>query len=345
MTLSLNGGPEDRAQILEGVLDRLVFAADSSDFVVARLTVRGRREPVTVVGSLPRPHPGETLVLEGQWEFDKKFGEQFRFQNAQSRAPSTVAGIEKFLASSLIKGIGPEMARRITAKFGEQTLEVIESEPEELLKVPGIGSVRAGTISQAFREQKSIREVMLFLQTHGISTTFAYKIFRKYGNQAIDSVSRNPYCLATDIRGIGFRSADKIAGSMGIDMRSPMRAHAGILHVLDATQGEGHCFYPRGKLLEKARELLGIEAHALGKTLDQLVRSGEVVVEEDRVYPPVMARAENSVAVRLRNLIASPRFLPPIKMEAAVDWMQRRSGLILSTAQKQAIAEARSIKF
>ncbi|MBI4963716.1 MAG: ATP-dependent RecD-like DNA helicase [Desulfomonile tiedjei] len=340
MTLSLNGDPEDRALILEGVLDRLVFASDTSDFIVARLTVRGRREPVTVVGSLPRPHPGETLVLEGRWEFDKKFGEQFRFQNASSRAPSTVAGIEKFLASNLIKGIGPEMARRITATFGQRTLEVIENEPKELFKVPGIGSVRAEKISDAFREQKNIREVMLFLQTHGISSTFAYKIFKKYGNSAVDVVSRNPYCLATDIRGIGFRTADKIAGSMGIDMRSPMRAHAGILHVLDTIQGEGHCFYPRAKLLEKARELLGIEVQTLGKTLEQLERSGEVVAEEDRVYPQMMARAENSVALRLRNLISSPHFLPPIRLEAAVDWVQRRSGLNLSDAQKQAVAAA-----
>jgi exodeoxyribonuclease V alpha subunit len=340
MTLSLNNSTGARPEILEGVLDRLVFAGDTSDFIVARLIVRGRREPVTVVGSLPSPHPGETLVLEGHWEFDKKFGEQFRFQNAQARAPSTVAGIEKYLSSSLIKGIGPEMARRITARFGDGTLEVIEKEPEKLFQVQGIGSVRAEKISEAFRQQKSIREVMLFLQTHGISSTFAFKIFKKYGNEAIRIVSRNPYCLATDIRGIGFRSADKIAGSMGIDMRSPLRAHAGILHVLDAVQAEGHCFYPRGKLLEKARELLGIEVQTLGKTLDELAKSGDVVIEEDRVYPRIMAHAEQSVATRLGNLISSPRFLPPLKLPAAVDWVQRRSGLTLSAAQKEAIAAA-----
>jgi len=340
MPLRLNNSTGARPEILEGVLDRLVFAGDTSDFIVARLIVRGRREPVTVVGSLPSPHPGETLVLEGQWEFDKKFGEQFRFQNAQARAPSTVAGIEKYLSSSLIKGIGPEMARRITARFGDGTLEVIEKEPEKLFQVPGIGSVRAEKISEAFRQQKSIREVMLFLQTHGISSTFAFKIFKKYGNEAIRNVSRNPYCLATDIRGIGFRSADRIAGSMGIDMRSPLRAYAGILHVLDAVQAEGHCFYPRGKLLEKARELLGIEVQTLGKTLDELAKSGEVVIEEDRVYPHIMAHAEESVARRLGNLISSPRFLPPLKLPAAVDWVQRRSGLTLSAAQKGAIAAA-----
>jgi exodeoxyribonuclease V alpha subunit len=253
------------SQTLEGVLDRLVFSAEESDFIVGRLVVRGRREPVTVVGSLPRPLPGETLVLQGQWEFDKKFGEQFRFQSAQSRAPSTVRGIEKYLSSSLVKGIGPEMARRIAAVFGEKTLDVIEQHPKELRQVSGIGPMRAEKISEAFQEQKSIRDVMLFLQTHGVSPTYAFKIFKKYGNKAIQVVSSNPYCLATAIRGIGFKSADRIAGSLGIDMRSPLRARAGILYVLDVVQSEGHVYYPQSILLEKARELLGIDVQTLGR--------------------------------------------------------------------------------
>ncbi|MBM3303015.1 MAG: ATP-dependent RecD-like DNA helicase, partial [Deltaproteobacteria bacterium] len=149
----------ERLQTLEGTLDRLVYASDNSDFMVARLIVRGRREPVTVVGSLPEPHPGEQLSLRGQWEFDKKFGEQFRFLEAKASAPSTVKGIEKYLSSSLIKGIGPEIASRITALFGERTLDIIEHASEELLRVPGIGPVRAQKISDAFREQKNIREV------------------------------------------------------------------------------------------------------------------------------------------------------------------------------------------
>lgn len=332
--------PAERLQVLEGVLDRLVFAADSSDFIVAKLVIPGRRDSVTVVGNLPRPHPGETLVLHGQWQFDKKFGEQFRFQQAEARVPSSVRAIEKYLASNLIKGIGPEMARRITAMFGNDTLEVIENKPEELLQVPGVGPVRAGKISDAFREQKSIREVMLFLQTHGVSSTYAFKIFKRYGQKAIQVVSENPYCLATDIRGIGFRSADKIGGSLGIDMRSPLRARAGILHVLDALQTEGHVYYPRDDLLEKARELLGIEAASLGRILDDLTRSREVVVEEDRVYPALMAHTENMVATRVRSLMSASRFLPPIKTDAAVGWVERRMGIVFSEAQRQAIAAA-----
>jgi exodeoxyribonuclease V alpha subunit len=327
----------DRLETIEGVLDRLVFASETSEFVVGRLMVRGRREPVTIVGSLAQPRPGETLVLQGNWEFDKKFGEQFKFQAASSRAPSTVKGIEKYLASNLIKGIGPEMARRITAVFGESTLDVIESNPEKLRTVPGIGPMRAEKISEAFREHKAIRDVMLFLQTHGLSAAYAYKIFKRYGKKAIDVVSTNPYCLATEIRGIGFRSADKIAGSLGIDMRSPLRARAGILYVLDTVQTEGHVYYPRTELLEKARELLGIDFHTLERALEQLAASREVIIEGSHVYPAQMANMENSVASRMRDLLSSPRFLPLIKVDAALAWIETRTGMTLSQAQRKAV--------
>ncbi|MEI8183486.1 MAG: ATP-dependent RecD-like DNA helicase [Desulfomonile sp.] len=331
---------EGNLQTVEGVLDRLVFSGDTSDFMVARLVIRGRREPVTIVGSLPSAHPGETLVLKGEWEFDKKFGEQFRFQEAKAIAPSTIRGIEKYLSSSLIKGIGPEMARRITTVFGEKTLDVIEHTPEALLKVAGIGRVRSENISQAFADQKSIRDVMLFLQTHGISTAYAFRIFKKYGNRAVEAVSHNPYCLATDVRGIGFRSADKVAGSLGIDMRSPLRARAGILHVLDTLQSDGHVYCPSSSLLEKARELLGIDRRTLETSLDDLAKSGEITIEDDRVYRSIMAAVENSVAMRMRNLISSPRFLPPIKLDAAIGWIESRTGMTLSAAQRDAICEA-----
>lgn len=330
----------ERLQTLEGVLDRLVYAGEKDYFIVARLVVRGRREAVTVVGSLPQPRPGETLILQGSWVFDKKFGEQFRFQKAEVRAPSTIHGIEKYLSSSLVKGIGPEMARRITARFGDKALDVIENHPEELLKVSGIGPARAKSISEAFQGQKTIRDVMLFLQTHGVSATYAFRIFKKYGNAAIDVVTQNPYRLAADIVGVGFKSADKIAGSLGIDMRSPLRGQAGILHVLDLSYSEGHVYYPRANLLEKARELLGIDVHTLEKALEDLVRERQVVVEEERVYQTRMASLENSVAERLRVLISSARFLPPIKVEAAIEWIERRGGLRLSPAQSQAVASA-----
>jgi exodeoxyribonuclease V alpha subunit len=328
----------ERAIALEGVLDRLVFASDASEFIVGRMNVRGRRDPVTIVGLLPKPRPGETLLLHGQWEFDKKFGEQFRFETAEARVPSTVQGIEKYLSSDLIKGIGPEMAKRITAVFGEKTLDIIEKKPEKLRKVPGIGPVRAEKISEAFVEQKSIRDVMLFLQTHGVSTTYAYKIFKRYGNKSAHVVSENPYVLATDIRGIGFRSADRIAGSIGIDMRSPLRANAGILHVLDTAQSEGHVYYPLTTLLQKARELLGIDNHTLEKCVKNLAAGGTIVVEsEDRVYLAAMAARENTVARNIRELMVAARFLPGIKIDVAIQWVQQQQGLTLSEAQCQAL--------
>jgi exodeoxyribonuclease V alpha subunit len=338
MVTSPDNKSAQRLQVIEGVLERLVFSSPTSDFVVARLKVGGRSEPVTVVGNLAGSYVGETLVLQGNWVLDKKFGEQFRFENAQTKAPSTIRGIERYLASALVKGIGPEMARRIAATFGEETLDLIENEPQRLREVAGIGPVRAERISEAFREHRSIREVMLFLQTHGISSTYAFKIFKLYGNKAVDAVTRNPYCLATDIRGIGFHSADRVAGSMGLDMRSPLRLGAGLFHVMDAVQSEGHVYYPRRSLIERARELLGTDAHAIERALEDLLDAKALVLEEDRVYTPVMASMENVVASRLRALMSSPRFLPPINMEAAFQWIERRSAMVLSTAQKLALS-------
>ncbi len=340
MALSSKKETPTRLLTLEGVLERLVYTSNTSDFIVGRLNVRGRREPVQIVGLLPDPHPGETLVLQGNWQVDPKFGEQFRFEKAETRAPSTVHGIEKYLSSSLIKGIGPEMARRITAKFGEETLDVIENEPAKLLEVSGIGPGRAEKISSAFREQKSIREVMLFLQTHGVSPTYAFKMFKQYGQKTIDVVKHNPYRLATDIRGIGFLSADRIAGSLGIDMKSPLRAQAGILHVLDTIQSEGHVYYPYEALLEKSGDLLTIDDETLQKAIQELARMRHVVVEEDRVYPALMARYEDSVAEKMQGLLASPRYLPSIKIPAAIQWLESRIGINLSDAQKSAVAEA-----
>ncbi len=330
----------ERLETIEGVLDRLIFSHDDHDFVVAALTVRGRSEPITIVGRLAQAHPGETLVLKGQWEFNRNYGEQFKFVHAETKAPSTIRGIEKYLSSNLIKGIGPEMARRITSKFGEQTLEVIENNPEDLLTVSGIGKSRAAKISEAFVEQREIRDVMLFLQTHGVSSTYAYRIFKRYHKRSIDVVRNNPYVLATDIRGIGFKSADKIAASLGIDLKSPLRAQAGLVHTLDTAQSEGHTYLPHPNLIEKSRILLGIDEETVEKALAELSLNRNVLIDEGKVYLSLMARTENSVATRLKDLLSAPFVLPRIKVEAAIGWVEQKSGLTLSEAQKRAISMA-----
>lgn len=334
----------NRLETIEGVLEKLIFCHSEHDFVVGALSLIGRSDPVTIVGRLAQPHPGETLMLKGYWEFSKSYGEQFRFTHAEIKSPSTVRGIEKYLSSNLIKGIGPKMAQRITAKFGTHTLDVIEKDPDRLRTVSGIGKNRAELISQAFQRQREIRDVMLFLQTHGVSSTYAYRIFKKYQNQSIKVVRRNPYVLATDIRGIGFKSADKIAASLGIDLKSPLRAKAGIIHTLDLSLSEGHSYLPKSQLIEKARLLLGVDSETLENAFKGLLLSHDLIMEDERAYLAQMARVENSVASRIKDLQVSPNILPKINSHAAIQWVEARSTLRLSEGQKLAIKMATSSK-
>ncbi len=337
-------GKDEPLHEMVGVLDRISFSSDESDFIVGRLVVRGRKDPITIVGNLAGAHPGEVLTLQGTWEHDRRFGEQFRFRTAQTKAPATVQGIEKYLASNLVRGIGPEMARRITAMFGQETLDVIEHQPERLREVPGIGPSRATKISQAFQDQKTIREVMVFLQSHGVSPAYAYKIFKKYGQGAISVVTKNPYRLATDIRGIGFRSADNVAASLGIDLRSPQRAEAGVLFVLDGTQTEGHVYFPRDELVDRTAQLLEVDPATPAAALAELARRRQIVIEDDRVYLAAMAFMERSLQDLVVDLMSAPRLLPPIKVEAALQWVEGRLGLSLSEEQNDAIRAALEYK-
>jgi exodeoxyribonuclease V alpha subunit len=334
-----NVAPERPIKI-EGVLDRLVFYNNANDFIVASLIVTGRLSPVAIVGYLPSPHPGEILILDGFWEVDKKFGEQFRFVNAEIKAPSTLKGIEKYLSSNLIKGIGAEMARRITAMFGNNTLEVIENTPKKLKEVPGIGRVRADNISQAFNEQKGIRDIMLFLQSHSISPSYAVRIFKKFGKASIEFVQKNPYRLATEIKGIGFNAADRVAGSLGIDLMSPLRAEAGILHILGEIQSEGHVCYPKNSLIDRSKSLLGIAKTRLESALDRLEQSNRVVIEGDFAYEYQMASAERSLAGNLKDLIFGAKTSYKVKVELAIEWVESRLRISLSDAQKIAISES-----
>ena len=334
-----NVGPEKSIKI-EGVLEKLVFFNTANDFIVASLMVPGRLSPVVIVGYLPSPHPGETLILDGFWEVDKKFGEQFRFLNTEIKSPSTLKGIEKYLSSNLIKGIGAEMARRITTMFGDKTLEVIERAPEKLRAVPGIGQVRADKISQVFNEQKGIRDIMLFLQSHSISPSYAHRIFKKFGRASIEFVQRNPYRLATEFKGIGFKSSDRVAISLGIDLMSPLRAEAGILHILDEIQSEGHVCYPKKLLIDRAKDLLRIAKPGLESALDRLEQSNRVVIEGDLVYEYYMASAEQSLADNLKDLIFGTKASYKVKVGLAVEWVESRLKISLSDAQKIAVSES-----
>ena len=229
---------------LQGQIERITYTNDENGFTIAKVKVYGRRDLVTVVGNLLAPTPGEILKMQGEWATHPKYGEQFRVVHYKSLVPASVYGIEKYLGSGLIKGIGPVMAKRIVKAFGKETLDVIEQEIKKLIEVEGIGKKRVEMIRKAWADQKEIRQVMLFLQSHGVSSGYATKIFKTYGNEAIEVVQENPYRLATDIFGIGFLTADKIAEKLGFARDSELRAEAGILYVLHQLADEGHVYYP-----------------------------------------------------------------------------------------------------
>ena len=329
---------------IEGILERIVFFSEETNFTVARLQVARNPDLVTIVGSIPCPNPGETLRLKGEWIVDVKFGRQFRVESCLSVLPSTITGIEKYLGSGLVKGIGPIRAKRVVAMFGLETLDVIGEQSERLLEVEGIGPIRVQRITKAWQEQKEVREVMVFLQGHGVSSTYAVKIYKAYGDKSVAVVKGNPYRLALDISGIGFKTADRIAQNMGIDPSSQIRAEAGIIHVLSELVDEGHVYYPHDKLMDASASLLEVNRDVLETALSALITQRRVVIDEhveDRaVYLTPLHVAEVNVARRLETLINSPRQLIQIDIEMAMQWVQRAIGIELADLQKEAIRKA-----
>ena len=264
---------------LQGQIERITYINDENSYTVAKVKVYGRRDLVTVIGHIVNPTPGEVIKMKGEWGNHPKYGEQFKLVFCQTTTPATVYGIEKYLGSGLVKGIGPVMAKRIVKRFKEETLNVIEADINKLIEVEGIGKKRIGMIRKAWDEQKEIRTVMIFLQSHGVSSGYAAKIFKQYGNGAIEVVKENPYRLATDIFGIGFITADKIAEKLGFAKDSPLRAEAGILYVLHQLSDEGHVYYPYDPLIAKSQEILDIDQGVIGKALGTLAGDHQVVIE------------------------------------------------------------------
>ncbi|HET9767687.1 MAG TPA: ATP-dependent RecD-like DNA helicase [Thermoanaerobaculia bacterium] len=354
------------AVALEGILERVVYESAEATFCVVRLKVAGRRDPVTAVGTLFGVQPGESLKLTGRWVQDKKYGEQFQVESWLTMQPSTLHGIERYLGSGLVQGVGRVMARRLVGRFGIDTLDVIDREPERLTEVEGIGAVRSRAIQRAWQQQRQIHQVMVFLQGHGVAAHHAVKIYKTYGDDAMRVVSETPYRLATDVWGIGFQTADAIASRLGLPADSPARLAAGLLHALSRGADEGHLFLPRGELLAAAKELLGVDEALLPPALAQLAADEKVIVErragdeagagtlfdaaalaaaragagDDAVYLIAFFLAERAAAARLRRLIAFP--LPPvaIDVERASRWFEQHFSVALAPAQHEAIRRA-----
>ena len=339
----------DAATALEGLIERIVFANEENAWSVVRLQVPGQRDLVTAVGNLLGVQPGENLRLQGTWINDPKFGRQFRVTSYAAVAPATLTGIEKYLGSGLIRGIGKVMAARLVATFGMETLEVIESRPERLTEVEGIGPKRSREILRAWAEQREVKEVMVFLQSHGVSTHYAIKIYKAYGAQATELVRSNPYRLATDIHGIGFQTADKIAAALGIPKDAPQRIEAGTLYLLGAGADRGHLYLPRQTLIEEAEKLLGAPPPRVEAAVAALAETEQVVLEPlaegaegteetgTAVFLRALHAAEAGVAARIRTLLIQPMLPMEIDVDRALDWFEKAEQLALARQQRQAI--------
>ncbi len=327
---------------LQGQIERITYTNDDNGFTIAKVKVYGHRDLVTVVGTLMAPTPGEILKMRGEWANHPKYGEQFKVVHYRSMVPASVYGIQKYLSSGLIKGIGPIMAKRIVKKFGKGTLDIIENEIEKLAKVAGIGPKRIGMIKKAWAEQKEIREVMIFLQTHGVSSGYATKIFKQYGSRSIAVVKKNPYRLATDIFGIGFVTADQIAEKLGFAKDSELRAEAGILYVLNQLSEEGHVYYPYELLIEKCQEILQVGREVVVNAFGSITLEKRIVIEEFKennkaVYLSKFFVSETSIASRMKILIGAPKSIRKIDSDKAIEWVQRHLSITLAMNQVEAI--------
>ena len=330
---------------VSGTVESIVYRNDETGYTVCTVKTQGglraREDFVTIVGNCAAIWEGEELHAEGQWIRHPSHGQQFQAKTITCITPTSTEGIRRYLASGMIKGIGPKFARRIVDKFGEQTLDVIDKESGRLREVEGIGEGRRKLIKESWTEQHGVREIMIFLQSHGIGTAKASRIYRQYGADAIAIVKRNPYRLCEDVWGIGFKTADAIALSVGIPHDSEVRARAGLIYTLQTEADDGgHCFTVDADLLLHAQELLDISVEILADALAKEYEKGTLVKEENRVYLRDLFRAESRAADKLRHLLDTPRTFAPIDAGKAITWAEGKMGLRLAPLQREALGNA-----
>jgi len=328
-------------EYLSGSVERVTFHSEESGFCVLKVKVKGQRDLITVVGSSAAVSPGEYVDCTGVWNTDREYGLQFKADQLRIVMPSTLEGIEKYLGSGLIKGIGPYFAKRLVQAFGTQVFDIIETEPERLTELPGIGSFRRDKVVKAWQDQKVIREIIVFLQSHGIGTARAVRIYKTYGQRSIEKVRENPYRLALDIRGIGFKTADALAERLGIARDSMMRAQAGVRHLLQEMSGNGHCAMQTEKLITDTAELLTIPVETIEKAVAAEQKEGRLILEEIEGKPSIFLagfyRAEVGVTEHIKRLLQSESWRPDIDLEKAIPWVEDKTKLQLSLTQQQAL--------
>jgi exodeoxyribonuclease V alpha subunit len=333
---------------LSGLVERVTFHSPDTGFCVLRIKVRGHRELVTVTGSAASVQPGEFVQCSGRWDNHRDHGMQFKTTFLKVMPPSSIDGIEKYLGSGMIKGIGSHFAKKLVKAFGEDVFDVIENAPERLSKLDGIGPKRIERITSGWADQKAIREIIVFLQSHGVGTSRAVRIYKTYGADAIPLVSENPYRLARDIKGIGFKTADQIAEKLGIEKTAMIRARAGISYTLTEAVNDGHCGLPEDDLLPAAEKLLEIPTEILRDALHQELQDETIVADvmgdQRCIFLAYLWSAEKLIAERLKTLASGKPSWPKIDTEKAFPWIEHKIGVSLAASQREAVRKAVSSK-
>ncbi|HEY2989107.1 MAG TPA: ATP-dependent RecD-like DNA helicase [Candidatus Binatia bacterium] len=334
--------------LLQGTITRITYQDPQAPYTVARLEV-DEVEEVTVVGGIFPVSEGEEIKVSGIWRTHPRYGLQFQAEQWEKVEPATLGGIEKYLGSGLIKGIGPTYARRLVSAFGLETLKILSQEPQRVLEVSGIGRVRAQKILRAWQDQRGMQDVMVFLQGHGVGSALALRIYRAFGAETVARVKENPYCLAEEVYGVGFILADRIAATLGISGDFPLRVQAGLLHVLRKFADDGHCYVPLAPFKANAAALLGVEEDATERAIEKLAMEGKLVLErggadnETRVYPRELHEAERRVAAAIRRLLAAPSCLKDKSLKGPGDLTLKFSSsaaVLLEPEQRDAISQA-----
>ncbi|MBR1629915.1 MAG: Flp pilus assembly complex ATPase component TadA, partial [Lachnospiraceae bacterium] len=338
---------------LRCVVERITYQNQENGYTVIKCRAKGYQELVAVVGIMPDVFVGSVLSLGGQWHVDGKYGRQFSVETCEEMLPATVYGIEKYLGSGLIKGVGPKFAKRIVERFGKDTIRVIDETPDLLVEVEGIGEVRVERIKKSWKEQRVVKDIMVFLQGHDVTTAHATKIYKAYGDKSVEVVMENPYRLADDIWGIGFVTADTIAKKMGYGQEKYDRIRAGVQYTLNRISDEGHVYAMWDQLVSKASELLGVEEEYISITMDEMRRAGELIIEkkdalenataqdgnESVVYLPPFFHAERGTAIRLKSILSAEG----IVIVDAIGLAKRieiKTGMDYDEIQERAIEEA-----
>lgn len=325
-----------------GYIESIVFTESEKGFTVARLKEPKKKDLTCIVGIMPSVQPGETMRCQGAWKIHPEYGQQFEVKAFELEVPTDLLGIQKYLESGMIKGIGTVYAERIVKTFGLDTLEVIDTAPDRLLEVSGIGGKRVEKIKECWGEQKSIRDVMIFLRGHGVSPAFAQKIFKTYGDRSIDKVRSNPFLLAKEIRGIGFKTADAIAQGLGFSPDSPARIDAGIEHTLWELSNEGHVCYPMGDLIPEVEEILQVPKEVVEQRVQTLVERQDLVKENDHVWVKPLYLTEIGIARELARLKSGVCRIRSVAVEKALEWVQQK--LSIELAPEQAVAVGQGVQ-